>query len=218
MTDQFLCSTTNEFELMMKLLVALVLLSILFNGSVSRTITVDEDKGYDNVSCVGNPALAFCKTLSYAVSQIVEKANVTIKLQSEFITLRTVIHFDHWTNVTLKGQGKDISSIKCNYTTTHNESMGLVFNNSNGIQLQQLSITHCSVKISTNNNQKFSSGLVIKDTSYVTIYNISITNNDGFGAMLTNNIGNIIVNFSQFSDNLIKKETVQIQGSGGMAN
>ena len=134
MTDQFLCSTTNEFELMMKLLVALVLLSILFNGSVSRTITVDEDKGYDNVSCVGNPALAFCKTLSYAVSQIVEKANVTIKLQSEFITLRTVIHFDQWTNVTLKGQGKDISSIKCNYTTTHNESMGLVFNNSNGIQ------------------------------------------------------------------------------------
>ena len=35
--------------------------------------------------------------------------------------------------------------------------------------------------------------------------------------MLTNNMGNIIVNFSQFSDNLIKKETDQIQGSGGMA-
>ena len=129
--------------------VALVLLSALFNGSVSRTITVDEDEGYDNVSCVRNPALIFCKTLSYAVSQIVEKANVTIKLQSEFITLDTVVHFNQWTNVTLKGQGKDITTIKCNYTTTHNESMGLVFNNSNGIQLQQLSITHCSVKIST---------------------------------------------------------------------
>ena len=197
--------------------VALVLLSALFNGSVSRTITVDEDGGYDNVSCVGNPALIFCKTLSYAVSQIVEKANVTIELQSEFITLDTVVHFNQWTNVTLKGQGKDITSIKCNYTTTHNESMGLVFNNSNGIQLQQLSITHCSVKISTNNNQKFSSGLVIKDTSHVTLYNISITNNDGFGAMLTNNMGNIIVNFSQFSNNSIKMDTHQIQGGGGMA-
>ena len=196
--------------------VALVLLFALFNGSVSSTITVDEDKGYDNVSCVGNPALVFCKTLSYAVSQIVEKANVTIKLQSEFITLDTVVHFNQWTNVTLKGQGKDISSIKCNYTTTHNESMGLVFNNSNGIQLQQLSITLCSVRISTNNNQKFSSGLVIKDTSYVTLYNISITNNDGFGAMLTNNMGNIIVNFSQFSSNSIKMDTDQIQGGGGM--
>ena len=76
--------------------VALVLLSALFNGSVSRTITVDEDGGYDNVSCVGNPALIFCKTLSYAVSQIVEKANVTIKLQSEFITLDTVVHFNQW--------------------------------------------------------------------------------------------------------------------------
>ena len=196
--------------------VALVLLSALFNGSVSRTITVDEDKGYDNVSCVENPALIFCKTLSYAVSQIVEKANVTIKLQSEFITLDTVVHFNQWTNVTLKGQGKDITTIKCNYTTTHNESMGLVFNNSSGIQLQQLSITHCSVKISTINNQKFSSGLVIKDTSHVTLYNISNTNNDGFGAMLTNNMGNIIVNFSQFSNNSIKMDD-QIQGGGGMA-
>ena len=196
--------------------VALVLLSALFNGSLSLTITVDEDKGYDNVSCVGNPALVFCKTLSYAVSQIVEKANVTIKLHSEFITLDTVVHFDQWTNVILKGQGKDITSIKCNYTTTHNESMGLVFNNSNGIQLQQLSITHCSVKISTNNNQKFSSGLVIKNTSYVTLYNISITNNDGFGAMLTNNMGNIIVNYSQFANNSIKMDTHQIQGGGGM--
>ena len=197
--------------------VALVLLSVLFNGSVSSIITVDEDEGYDNVSCVENPALVFCKTLSHAVSQIVEKANVTIELQSEFITLDTVVHFNQWTNVTLKGQGKDITTIKCNYTTTHNESMGLVFNNSNGIQLQQLSITHCSVKIFTNNNQKFSSGLVIKDTSYVTLYNISITNNDGFGAMLTNNMGNIIVNFSQFSDNSIKVDTHQMQGGGGMA-
>ena len=197
--------------------VALVLLSALFNGSLSLTITVDEDEGYDNVSCVENPALAFCKTLSYPVSQIVEKANVIIKLHSEFITLDTVVHFDQWTNVTLKGQGKNITIIKCNYTTTHNESMGLVFNNSNGIQLQQLSITHCSVKISTNNNQKFSSGLVIKDTSYVTLYHISITNNDGFGAMLTNNMGNIIVNFSQFSNNSIKMDTHQIQGGGGMA-
>ena len=49
--------------------VALVLMSALFNESVSRTITVDEDKGYDNVSCVENPALVFCKTLSHAVSQ-----------------------------------------------------------------------------------------------------------------------------------------------------
>ena len=197
--------------------VALVLLSVLFNGSVSCTITVDEDEGYDNVSCVENPALVFCKTLSHAVSQIVEKANVTITLKSEFITLDTVVHFNQWTNVTLKGQGKNITSIKCNYTTTHNESMGLVFDNSNGIQLQQLSITNCSVKISTNNNQTFSSGLVIKDTSYVTLYNISITNNDGFGAMLTNNMGNIIVNFSQFSNNSIKMDTDEIQGGGGMA-
>ena len=197
--------------------VALVLLSALFNESVSRTITVDEDEGYDNVSCVENPVLVFCKTLSYAVSQIVEKANVTIELQSEFITLDTVVHFNQWTNVTLKGQGKDITTIKCNYTTTQYESMGLVFNNSNGIQLQQLSISHCSVKISTNNNQTFSSGLVIKDTSNVTLYNISITNNDGFGAMLTNNMGNIIVNFSQFSNNSITMDTDQIQGGGGMA-
>ena len=198
----------------MKLLVVVfVLLSaVLLSKSVLHIVTVDEVKGYDNEFCVANLGCA-CKTLSYAVSAIKNKVNVTIQLQSELITLDTVLYFNEWINITLEGLGKDITSIKCKYTAGH-KSMGLVFNNSNGIKLQRLSVTYCSVKIHSN----FSSGLVISNSSSVCLYNISITHSNGFGAMLINNKKNIIVNFSLFTNNSIKTvDTDLIQGGGGMA-
>ena len=159
-----------------------------------------------------------CKTLQYISKNLEAKKDVYIFLDSSDLDTSGVSLFDGWTNLTIQGQG---ATINCTVGEHGSTSNGLYFKNSQGISLNNLTIIHCSIEASfsdiNNNEFKFRSGLIIKNTSYVLINHVVVTKSDGYGAALINNYKEINVTNSQFTWNVLSESHVDhIIGGSGM--
>ena len=124
--------------------------------------------------------------------------------------------FDGWTNVTLQGNGATMNCLK----ERSGYSAGLYFINSQGVMLRNLTMVYCSIADSfsniNKNKYKFRSGLIIKNTSYVYITLVVVTNSDGYGAVLINNYDSIDITESKFIKSNLSESYVHdtIGGSG----
>ena len=159
-----------------------------------------------------------CKTLEYISKNLKAKENVYISLDSPDLDTSGVALFDGWTNLTIQGQG---ATINCTVGEHGSTSNGLYFKNSQGISLNNLTIIHCSIEDSfsniNNNEFKFRSSLIIKNTSCVLINHVVVTKSDGYGAVLINNYKEINVTNSNFTWNILSESHVDhIIGGSGM--
>ena len=194
------------------------LLFLLISAGTSHTmmITINKVSGQDNASCITNPPSHPCLTLDYVVINIQITNNVSIYLESELVSLKSVVTFNTWNNVTVYGKGSKLTTIKCELDD--NDKAGLVFENSQGVQLRKLTIMYCSVykHFSENHPFHYQSGLIIINTTDINIHSIFFIENNGFGAVLINNEGIININSSLFSNNSLDPTLDLIHGGGGM--
>ena len=128
-----------------------------------------------------------------------------------------MVLFDGWTNVTLQGNGATMNCLK----ERSGYSAGLYFINSQGVMLRNLTMVYCSIADSFSNinkdKYKFCSGLIIKNTSYLYISLVVVTNSDGYGAVLINNYDSIdITEFKYIISNLSESYVHDTIGGSGM--
>ena len=161
-----------------------------------------------------------CSTLAYIAKNVEEKDNVELVLDSGPIMVSTLIQFDGWTNLTIKGN--ETGAINChNMKEKGPKNAGIRFSNCHNIKLSSVNLTYCSIEgnfSKTKEPYKFRSGLVIINTSNITILNVAITKSDGYGAVLINNYNQISITHSSFTRNALSKSYVNntIGGSGMM--
>ena len=177
-------------------------------------ININEVSGQDNTGCIKNPPSHPCQTLDYAVSNIQITNNVNIYLESELVSLKSVVIFNNWNNVTVYGKGPKLTTIKCELDD--GDKAGLVFENSKGVQLKKITIMNCSVSKNFTDTFPYQSGLIIINTTDINIQSIFVIENNGFGAVLINNEGVIKINSSLFSNNSLDPTLDSIHGGGGM--
>ena len=193
----------------------LIFLLISMETSHAMTITINKVSGQDNAGCITNPPSYPCLTLDYAVSNIQITNNVSIYLESELVSLKSVVTFNTWNNVTVYGKGPKITTIKCELGNGNDKS-GLVFENSEKVQLRKLTIMYCSVSKTFTDTFHYQSGLIIVNTTDINIQSIFLIENNGFGAVLINNEGVININSSLFTNNSLDLTLDLIHGGGGM--
>ena len=191
-------------------------LLISMDTSYAVMITINNVSGQDNASCITNPASHPCQTLDYVVSNIQINNNVDIYIESELTSLKSVVTFNNWNNVTVYGKGPKLTTIKCELDK--GDKAGLVFENSKGVQLKELTIMNCSVSkhFTENDTFPYQSGLIIINTTDINIQSIFVIENNGFGAVLINNEGVINIISSLFSNNSLDPTLDSIHGGGGM--
>ena len=211
----FSLGTLTTIEEMMYFSVGLFFLLISMETSHAVMITINKVSGQDNAGCITNPPSHPCLTLDYAVINIQITNNVSIYLESDLVSLKSVVTFNTWNNVTVYG-GPNITTIKCELDD--NGEAGLVFENSQGVQLRKLTIMYCSVSKDFSENHPFhyQSGLIIINTTDINIQSIFLIENNGFGAVLINNEGVINIHSSLFSNNSLDPTLDLIHGGGGM--
>lgn len=189
------------------------------SSAFSLSLTVNDQAGIDTYEClqavyINKP----CKTIGYIARNLEVKENVCIVLSSPVVSVVTVVLFDGWTNVTLQGNGATMNCLK----ERSGYSAGLYFINSQGVMLRNLTMVYCSIADSFSNinkdKYKFRSGLIIKNTSYVCISLVVVTNSDGYGAVLINNYDSIDITESKFIKSNLSESYVHdtIGGSGMM--
>ena len=161
-----------------------------------------------------------CSTLAYIAKNVEEKENVELIIDSGPITVSTLIKFDGWTNLTIKGDST--GAINCHDMKETGPALaGICFSNCHNIKLSNVNLTYCSIKGNfsrSNKNYKFRSGLVIKNTSNIAILDVAVTKSNGYGAVLINNYNEINITSSSFTRNALSGNYVNdtIGGSGMM--
>ena len=202
--------------MMMYVSMGLIFLLISMVTSHAMMIIINKVSGQDNASCINSPPSHPCQTLDYVVSNIKTTNNVSIYLESELVSLKSVVTFNNWNNVTVYGKGPKLTTIKCEMDDGN--KAGLVFENCQGVQLRKLTIMNCSVSknFTENDTLPYQSGLIIINTTDINIQSIFVIENNGFGAVLINNEGVIKINSSLFSNNSLDPTLDSIHGGGGM--
>ena len=216
----FLLSALATIEKMFPLMIFYFSVDLFFllvstDSSRGMMITINKVSGQDNASCIKSPPSHPCQTIDYVVSNIKITNNVSIYLESELVSLKTVVTFNNWNNVTVYGTGPNVTTIKCELDDDGDKA-GLVFENSQGVQLRKLTIMNCSVSKNFTDTFPYQSGLIIINTTGINMQNIFVVENNGFGVVLINNEGVININSSLFSNNSLDPTLDHIHGGGGM--
>ena len=120
-------ATIEEMFLLMMLYFSVTILSLLISMETSHAmmITINKVSGQDNASCINSPLSHPCQTLDHVVSNIQITNNVGIYLESELVSLKSVVIFNNWNNVTVYGKGPKLTTIKCELDK--GDRAGLVF-------------------------------------------------------------------------------------------
>ena len=202
------------------LFISLVVICEEILSTDERIITIDEDEGNDNVTCLSGEKP--CRTLYYAVNGT--SNNIQYKINSPNISINEIILFSEITNITIIGKGPDKTEMKCTCLGPSNKDLnnncGLVFDNAHNVSLTGFTLTQCSVvgEFRKRDSLKFRSGLIFFDCrDSITIDKVSAFKNIGFGLVLINNVGNIKIYSSNFLNNSFQHfNQKQFHGGAGV--
>lgn len=190
-----------------------------------RDIVVDEINGRDSPECF-TLGIWGCRTLQYAVARTSSTNNIRYLIKSSTVTINSTITFYHrkeiiLTNVEETDDTASVVIVQCKCVQP-DEQCGLKFIESNSVQLQGLAIFNCSISINSTGNPchksaRLLTGLYFEACRNVYLFRVIVSRSKGFGSVMINSIGRIIINNSVFVNNsVIDVIHDNVIGGGGL--
>ena len=137
-----------------------------------------------------------------------------LKLTNGSCNLTHSFNFTRVSNITIRGQGSQYTHISC-----HHMNAGLVFNESFNIELRDLTIDSCDVKINheelTNITGNASKSIVFMNTTNVVLQRLVVANSNGYGLMISDCFGSVLLNNIIFENNKVIESELEYTGGGG---
>ena len=185
---------------------------------INETNSSSFHNSYCNCSKVNDDSASIGLDLALSCMHDYHKANVELRLESDYFTLNAVHSFDGLSAVRITGSGEH-THIQCN--STHES--GLIFVNSINITLEGIILSGCgakhnstSVNFITKNDIIYTfSAIYISHCSNVTFSNVAIKSSNGTGLTMVNCNGTVNITRSNFTKNGIISKS--IPGGGGVS-
>ena len=172
------------------------------------TYTVSSS-GLDSPSCTSGDVNTSCKTLGYLIEEKRVCANITIL---DSLTLSQTLVLDSSQDLVLAGS-LETSVITCD------SGIGVVFTNSQRVQLQRLQFTGCSVKCPNDSANNYPlvdiAALCVYQTHNVNITDCSFVDGKGTGVILNDVTGTSVFTNTTFARRKIQDRHTN-QTSGGL--
>ena len=194
--------------------VALVVLQLLLTSltlSTAVIVRIDADNGTNTSDCItGNHS---CRTLQYAVTNSYND-DTTFLLLSD-LTLLSTVNFTSRHNITITGAAEQPKQLICN---CNHSNCGLVFKNCSNLSLQSITVKNCSLESHFHKDLLMKTGVIIENGSGITsLDNFTATKNKGYGTVILNTGGTVLIYNSTFGYNYLKLlEQNQARGGGGL--
>ena len=193
-------------------IILILVLSFTFCQS-HYVITVDCNNGNDTLC---NEAISHpCKTLHTALEAVRDDDTIIHIISStcSYTTMRNVtLPYNVTSNVTITGNGSDVTMVECNKTGT-----GFGFINVNNITISGLTLSGCgqlrnstTINSSSNSVMLFRAALYFLNVTNVTIDDVVVSNSIGMGVAMYDVTGYVTVTNSLFRNN-----SVPLNESGG---
>ena len=200
-------------------LLMLIFLSMLSSQSQQKVITVDCKDGNDTLCTQPNNTHP-CKTLDTALDAVKDN-DTTVHIISRtcsYNTMRNVtLPYNVTSNVTITGNGSDVTIVECNKTGT-----GFGFINVNNININGLTLSGCgqlrsstTINISSNSVLLFRAALYFVNVTNVTIDDVVVSNSIGMGVAMYDVNGNVTVSNSIFRNNSVPSHELTLYPGGG---
>ena len=156
-----------------------------------------------------------CQSLDSVLSEPLPN-NSVLQLTNGSCNLTHSLNFTRVSNITIRGQGSQYTHISC-----HHMNAGLVFNESSNIELRDFTIDSCGVQINhkelTNIRGNASKSIVFMNTTNVVFQGLVVANSNGYGLMISDCFGNVLLNNVTFENNkVIESELEYTYGGGGL--
>ena len=169
---------------------------------VVEEIHVDEAEGEDGSKCITGGVEFPCKTLLCVADSIDanRSSSLTIKIKGPTLRINSTVSFDSTTNLTLEGSPTEL---ECNC-----ENCGLIFNNSEGIIIRNLSLNGCGVV-----SNKTLAAMFIYDCYNVVIESSNFTRSaNATGLYVRNTFGAVQILDCVFQNNTACNDCSSISG------
>ena len=140
-------------------------------------------------------------------------SNSVLQLTNGTCYLTHPLNFTGVSNITIRGQGYQYTHISCKHTNA-----GLVFNNSSHIELTDFTIDSCGFTNTSEENYltgNASKSISIATTKNVQLQRLSITNSHGYGLLITNSFGSVLLNNLTFANNRVNEPELEYTSGGG---
>ena len=153
-----------------------------------------------------------CQSLDSVLSEQLPN-NSVLELTNGSCNLTHSLNFTRVSNITIRGQGSQYTHISC-----HHMNAGLVFNESSNIELCDFTINSCSVQIYNGSlTGNASKSIVFANTTNVVLQWLVVANSNGYGLMIIDCFGNVLLNNVTFENNkVIESELENTSGGGGL--
>ena len=208
-------------------MIFLLLLCLAVAPSEQQKIIVDCNNGDDTTCTPGIPQPS-CKTLDAAlrVAEVVRNTSKTSNINFTTIhilngtcyyintTSNTTLTYN---NVTITGNGSDVTIVECNKTGT-----GFGFINVNNINISGLTLSGCgqlrnstTINISSHSVMLFRAALYFVNVTDVTIDDVVVSNSIGMGVAMYDVTGDVTVSNSIFRNNSVPSHEHTLYPGGG---
>ena len=166
------------------------------------------------VCCNESESSSYCQSLDSLNETHLQ--GLIFELTNGSCNLTHLLHFNWVNNITIRGQGSQYTHISC-----HHMNAGLVFNQSSNIELRDFTINSCGVQI--NHDELIdkvgnaSKSIAFMNTTNVVLQGLIVTNSNGYGLMISDCFGSVLLNNTVFENNkVIESELEYTYGGGGL--
>ena len=137
--------------------------------------------------------------------------NLTIELTTGTCNLSQVLNFAGVSNITIRGKGSQQTRILCNRTNA-----GLVFNKSSNVELYDFTIDSCGANTEAKHViGNASKSIAIIQTNDVVMQGLAIINSHGYGLLMHNSFGHVILDGLKFYNNRLSGQDLKDRSGGG---
>ena len=154
-----------------------------------------------------------CQSLDSVLSELLPN-NSVLELTDGSCNLTHSLNFTRVSNITIRGQGSQYTHISC-----HHMNAGLIFNESSNIELREFTIDSCGVQIDhkelTNVTGNASKSIVFTNTTNVVLQGLVIANSNGYGLMISDCFGSVLLNNIAFENNKVTESELEYTYGGG---
>ena len=168
-----------------------------------------------------NLANKCCLTIDELSDYIPPKGSIRLIFEhkTEFFEVKKTLVFQNLKNLEITGSTNPNTILNC-----AGEDTGLTFDNINSIELTNVKIERCGAKhvnsiIDERGKPKpmnFSSALIFKRCSKVSLNNTFVSHSNGFGVVIYPIAGSITLQRCTFEKNFLTQDTGQSVGGGGL--
>ncbi|XP_019859466.1 PREDICTED: uncharacterized protein LOC109587684 [Amphimedon queenslandica] len=188
-----------------------LILSIFLLAVETHIIYVDDKLGHDDEDCLSEENEP-CQSLDYALNGT-KSNNVTIMIASGKQEVNSSVTVSGVSDILIEGDSNGSTIIQCDST------VGFKLERVIELSIMQVTFSNCGFVHDTTYNKSvsFQSAVHIVNSSNVTISNISIIDSPGFGLVLVDTNGSVLIENSTFENNRVPDNDMgQYIGGGGI--